>query len=248
MSAQTSPNNAVVGTAFRVWLPVVLAFLGVLGMIFVGQNIRQLNFLSISPMAEVNNRFSYQVITLGMAFAYLLIVYRLRPEAFRRFARTGELNAPTSPVRWLGISSKETWRSVGLNFALVTTLATGTFLYFNFIQPKNILLAALVGWLPVAAALAVINAFVEEALTRFGVVVGLFGVIPNGVIYVISALVFGLPHYFGTPGGVVGTLMAGFLGWLLARSVVDTRGMFWAWFIHFLLDVIIFMTLLSVLA
>jgi len=34
--------------------------------------------------------------------------------------------------------------------------------------------------------------------------------------------------------------MAGFLGWLLARSVVDTRGMFWAWFLHFLQDVVIF--------
>jgi hypothetical protein len=34
--------------------------------------------------------------------------------------------------------------------------------------------------------------------------------------------------------------MAGFLGWLLARSVVDTQGMFWAWFLHFLQDVVIF--------
>jgi len=34
--------------------------------------------------------------------------------------------------------------------------------------------------------------------------------------------------------------MAGFLGWLLARSVVDTRGVFWAWFLHFLQDVVIF--------
>jgi uncharacterized protein len=34
--------------------------------------------------------------------------------------------------------------------------------------------------------------------------------------------------------------LAGFLGWLLAKSIVETRGIFWAWFIHFLQDVIIF--------
>ena len=34
--------------------------------------------------------------------------------------------------------------------------------------------------------------------------------------------------------------MAFALGWLLARSMVETRGLFWAWFIHFCQDVIIF--------
>lgn len=32
----------------------------------------------------------------------------------------------------------------------------------------------------------------------------------------------------------------GTLGWFLAKSMVDTKGMGWAWFIHFLLDVVIF--------
>jgi hypothetical protein len=33
--------------------------------------------------------------------------------------------------------------------------------------------------------------------------------------------------------------MAGFLGWLLAMSVVETRGFFLAWTIHFVQDVVI---------
>lgn len=248
MSAQTRPSGAVASTAFRAWLPVILALFAVFGLIFISQNIAALNLLSISPLAEVNHRFSYQIITLGITFAYLLILYLLRPESFRQFARTGEVNAPASPVRWLGISSKDTWRGVGLNFALITALATGAFLYFNFIQPNQLLPETIIGWLPAAVVLAMSNAFVEEALTRFGVVVGLSGVVPNRAIYVVSALVFGLPHYFGTPGGILGALMAAFLGWLLARSVVETRGVFWAWFIHFLLDILIFVTLLSMLA
>ena len=55
-----------------------------------------------------------------------------------------------------------------------------------------------------------------------------------------SAVLFGAIHWFGIPGGPVGALMAGFLGWVLARSILDTRGIGWAWFIHFCQDVLIF--------
>jgi len=30
------------------------------------------------------------------------------------------------------------------------------------------------------------------------------------------------------------------LGWLLDKSIAETEGMFWVWFIHFSRDVIIF--------
>lgn len=33
--------------------------------------------------------------------------------------------------------------------------------------------------------------------------------------------------------------MAGLMGWLLAKSVAETNGIFWAWTIHFLQDVVI---------
>jgi hypothetical protein len=33
--------------------------------------------------------------------------------------------------------------------------------------------------------------------------------------------------------------MAGFLGWLLAMSLVETQGIFLAWAIHFVQDVVI---------
>lgn len=68
---------------------------------------------------------------------------------------------------------------------------------------------------------------------------GLGWSIKRPTIYLISALIFGSVHFFGVPGGVLGMIMAGFLGWLLARSVAETEGMAWAWFIHFLQDVII---------
>jgi membrane protease YdiL (CAAX protease family) len=83
------------------------------------------------------------------------------------------------------------------------------------------------------------NAFSEEAIFRIGIVSPLFGIFSAAIIILISGVVFGFPHYFGMPSGVVGALMAGFLGWLLAMSLMETQGLFLAWAIHFVQDVVI---------
>jgi len=56
----------------------------------------------------------------------------------------------------------------------------------------------------------------------------------------LMAAYFGIGHFYGIPYGVIGVLMAGFLGWLLGKSMLETRGLWWAWLIHFLQDVMIF--------
>ena len=71
-----------------------------------------------------------------------------------------------------------------------------------------------------------------------------FGQVPEWLVWIKAGLLaffFGLAHYlYGSPSGVIGFLMTGFLAWLLGKSMLETRGLFWAWFIHFLADVIIF--------
>ena len=84
------------------------------------------------------------------------------------------------------------------------------------------------------------NAFSEEAIFRIGIVSPLYGgAMTVPIILLISGAVFGLPHYFGTPSGIIGVLMAGFLGWLLAMSLVETQGLLIAWAIHFAQNVVI---------
>jgi len=121
-------------------------------------------------------------------------------------------------------------------------LATGIFVYFSVARGQT-LDGEHVRFLPFILIFAMMNAFTEEAITRLSLVTALKGMVPNSVIYIASALLFGIPHYFGVPGGIFGAIMAAFLGWLLSKSIVETRGMFWAWFIHFLQDVIIFTAL-----
>lgn len=203
--------------------------------------------MGILPSSLVNNAFvdgklKYQLLTLGLALLVLLVTYLLNPASFWRFFRLGRLNAPAQPIKWLGIEEGQTWGEIGRNFAIIISLATGAFVYFNVARGQSLAPdhARLLLWIPILAAS---NAFVEEMVTRFSVVSLLDGVLARPIIYLISALVFGIPHYFGVPGGPLGALMAAFLGWLLAKSIAETEGVFWAWFIHFLQDVIIFTAL-----
>ena len=39
---------------------------------------------------------------------------------------------------------------------------------------------------------------------------------------------------------MVGVVLDWLLGWILAGSMLETRGLWWAWWIHFLQDVVIF--------
>jgi len=64
------------------------------------------------------------------------------------------------------------------------------------------------------------NTFVEETVYRLGVITALDNVLPHYQIALMSGAIFVLAHYFGMPGGVVGVLVAGFLGWFLAKSIL----------------------------
>ena len=146
----------------------------------------------------------------------------------------------------MGITSKDTWKDVGLRFAVIITLATTLFLFFSLPTTNQLLLNGhLLKSLALALPLAIMNAFNEEILTRWTIVEGLEKVLPSNQIAIISAVIFGIPHYFGVPGGFIGSIMAGFLGWLLSITVQDTKGIGWAVAIHFLQDLVIFTYLLA---
>jgi len=90
-----------------------------------------------------------------------------------------------------------------------------------------------------AIPFSIANAFSEEAIFRIGIVSPLFGAVALPILVLISAVMFGVPHYFGMPSGIIGVLMAGFLGWFLAMSLVETQGMMLAWGIHCAQDIVI---------
>jgi membrane protease YdiL (CAAX protease family) len=83
------------------------------------------------------------------------------------------------------------------------------------------------------------NSFGEEMIFRLGIISPLKGLIAPMTIFLISAVLFGIPHFAGMPNGIIGATLAGILGFVLAKSMYETNGFFWAWFIHFLQDLVI---------
>jgi len=186
----------------------------------------------------VDAQIKFQSLQLALTAIVLLFVYLLSPENFARFFRMGDVHAHISKIDWLGITGQETWLQIALTLGFFITLATGIFMFLQLKKAGvdyHYLLFSLLWSIP----FSVMNAFSEEAIFRIGIVFPLYGIFSISVIVLISAVAFGAPHYFGQPSGFVGVLMAGFLGWLLALSLVETQGLLIAWAIHFAQDVVI---------
>ena len=195
--------------------------------------------LSVSSLEYINTQSKYQTLLLGVTMLVLLPIYFVNEANFSAFLAPGNIAAPAKGVSWLGISEGESWRSLGASLSLFITLATSTFVYLQFRKSVGDL-KQLLPYLPWVLLFSLTNSFSEEVVYRLGVIVPLVGSVDTDYILLISAAAFGAPHLRGMPNGIVGALMAGLLGWLLAKSVIETNGIFWAWFIHFLQDIVIF--------
>jgi hypothetical protein len=220
---------------------IALIIAATASLLYFKANAAQLIKRPILAQPYVDGELKYQLITLGVAGLVLLATYFAGPDSFRRFFGFGQIDAPVTPVKAIGLNPgpDETWKQVGLNFAVIITAVTAVFIYLNAFRGNSIAREHL-RFLPWIIIFALSNSFVEEMITRFAVVSSLNGLLQPTVVYLISAAIFGLVHYFGTPGGIPGVLMAGFMGWFAAKSIGETGGFFWAWLIHFLQDVVIF--------
>ena len=98
-----------------------------------------------------------------------------------------------------------------------------------------------VSLLPAVLLFAAVNAFTEEVYFRASFLSTLHEVIGRGHTLLISSVFFGLAHYlYGSPPGIPGALMTGFLAWLLGKAMLETGGLGWPWLIHFAPDVVVF--------
>ena len=148
----------------------------------------------------------------------------------------GDINAPVEPVRWMGVKDGERWKKFGLILTLCISLGTLTFLVIAGRPPLDIVIQAL-PFLPAILLAAALNAFNEEVTYKAAFLSVLESPVgPRQALYMV-AYFFGIMHFYGVPYGVVGVILATFLGWILAKSMQETRGVFWAWFIHFWQDV-----------
>lgn len=183
----------------------------------------------------VAEQFLNLLVTLAI-IGYLFIINRRR-RAF--FLAVGNTSAPAEAVNWLGIKPGESWKPIGLRMAFFISLGTLLFLVIAGQPPLDIVIKA-VPFLPAVLLCAAFNAFNEETTYKASFLSVLESVVGKNHALALMAAFFGILHFYGVPYGVVGVLLATFLGWFLGKSMLETRGMFWAWFIHFWQDVLIF--------
>ena len=195
----------------------------------------------------INKQIVYQLVTFFIAIVFLLVLRWTKKTEFHLHFRKGNLSAAIVPEPMIGIkpTKNENWSHLGRNFAIIISTVTAVVIYFQLIKNNGVSIENILKVLPFSLIFALFNSFVEETITRLGVVVVLKNVLKDKTIALLSAMIFGTVHYWGNPGGIAGVLLAGFLGWLLAKSILEIKGIFWAWFIHFLQDVIIFSALLT---
>lgn len=175
------------------------------------------------------------VATLAIIGALLLLGFRRR----EIFLTPGRLTAPIRPVRVLGFPRADSWRRFGLvwGFGIAAGLAVVQYL---FVRPSASDLLAIVPMIPSILFYAAVNAFTEEMTYRAPMLATLEPAVGSRQALWMSAGLFGIAHYFGTPGGLSGAALSVFMGYILSKAMIETRGLFWPWFIHALSDVVIF--------
>ncbi len=225
----------------RGFFVVMLVVYGVEGWFFgmvVSQNQMYHNAVSGSVYLAF---FGERLLRIGAVLVMLIVLLGqgLRPRDF--FLRVGDLRAVAEPSR-RGIPRKpESWTVFGRNY---TIIAVAILLFFMVPALQPSLNNFSIGLLLFAAICAAINAFAEEFLYRSALLPQLLPVFGKNTSIMIAAIWFGLAHYFGVPSGITGVLITAIGGWFFAKSMVETRGMGWPWFMHFASDFVVYMVIL----
>jgi membrane protease YdiL (CAAX protease family) len=175
------------------------------------------------------------IVALLMIVTMLVLGYRRRDF----FLARGDLRARIDPVPLLGFPKPDPWWQFGLQWGFYIAAALAVLQYL-VLRPSGDLVLQVVLMLPSILVYAALNAFNEELTYRAPMLATLETTAGSKQALWMSAYFFGIAHYFGTPGGLLGGLLSIFMGWILGKAMVETRGLFWAWWIHFLSDVVIF--------
>ena len=207
---------------------------------FLAPALGRTNFVhSLSENASWGGRlFIARIPTL---FGIVLMGFTLIGSGMTRrdlFLCRGNLSALAQPIPFLGLRKPMPWTVFGPALLVVFGVALPLFLYF-MMYPDFTAGGRILRFLPWILLVAALNAANEEFQFRSVPLAHLRNVVPPGEAALLTAALFGLGHYYGQPSGPIGVVMAGFAGWVWARSMIETRGFVWAFCIHMVQDIVI---------
>lgn len=152
------------------------------------------------------------------------------------FLIKGDLAAP-GRVPFTNLTVPWTW--LGPELILIFGVATAGIVLVQ-LHPALQSLRRLTVWLPLVLFFSAINAFGEEFVFRSVLLARLAPNVGSEQALWMTSVQFGLGHWSGNPSGPIGMIGSTLLGLMLGKSMLETRGFFWAWLVHFVLDVVIF--------
>ena len=177
---------------------------------------------------------------LGVALAVIAALFFVKRSWSAFYLVKGHMDASIQPVRWLGIKQGESWRLFGWIF----TACAGAIIFFVVLLSTPLsadILQRAAPYFPLAILLSAVNAFAEESYYRLSMLSTLRDLVGDNQALLLNVVFFGLAHYLvGSPPGILGAALTGFLAFLMGKSILETRGVLWAWIIHFVPDVFIF--------
>lgn len=167
----------------------------------------------------------------------VLLAMGLRRHEF--YLAVGDIRATAEPMRIP--KYPEPWTKLGRNYAIISV---GLLLLFLVPALQPSLADLSVGLVAFAAVCAALNAFAEEFLYRAALIPHVLPLFGKSATLLLLPAWFGLAHWFGIPSGLTGVILAAVGAWFFTRSMIETRGIAWAWFLHFLADFTVYLVLL----
>ncbi len=175
---------------------------------------------------------------LPLVLAALAIVLLLRLMGLKWadfFLVKGDLAAPVQGVG----RARLPWLPAGLLFTLA--MAALFALALSQMMPVTFSWGRLLPYLPAILLFALMNSFGEEMVYRAAPLSQLTPLISSGAANGITAVWFGLGHFYGgIPSGVMGAVQSGLVGLLFGKAMLETRGMVMPVLMHLLVDAVIY--------
>lgn len=258
--------RAFIGLDASWMLPARITLLSAMvGLTFVGSVVRPLRgmlviflviyaveggfFLTVLPQAQVyqdvfggdaNLAFlGERLLRIGAVLVMVVVLVRMGLGRRDYYLAVGDLAATAEAMR---IPARpEPWTTFGRNYAIISV---GLLLAFLIPSLQPSLAELSLGLVAFAAICAAMNAFAEEFLYRAALIPQVLPLFGKGATLLLLPTWFGLAHWFGVPSGLPGVLLAAIGGWFFTRSMIETRGIAWAWGLHFLADFTVYLVLL----
>ena len=183
--------------------------------------------------------FGERLVVVLLALGVMVILLLSGHSRRDLFLVRGNWYAPTG-LRLPGRATPLTWSTFGPIAAVGMTLLIGggavALSSPAFLDWQQLILLS-----PAILLFAVMNAFGEEVAFRAAPLSQLVSVVGEGQAVWLTAVWFGLGHYYGgIPSGPVSVVFLSFIALLFGRAMLETKGITMPIFIHLFGDIVVY--------